>query len=397
MIFAYYFFAAVLLYLSWKSFRSGLAYRRYFSERLAAQPLSYEPFATIIAPCRGVDRGFAQNLERLFGQKYPAFEIIFVVDDEDDESVRYIREAIAANSHISSKLIVAYKATNNAQKAENLREAVLHASELSEVFAFVDSDARVSAVWLSRLVASLGDERVGASTGYRWFVSDRPSLADELLSAWNASIASALGPNRRSNFTWGGSTAIRRETFDNLGVREKWSSIVAEDFVVARAVQDAGLEVEFVPQALCASETDVSLRELGEFTTRQIKITRVYRPDLWLLSMFGSAVFTGVLAASLVFVLAAGDLLTRVLALITLIGVGAFSIAKSVIRAKTVAMAIPEHGSIIHRQALTHSLLFWATPPLFLANCLAALFSRRIRWRGRVYDMLSASETRVLR
>ena len=51
---------------------------------------------------------------------------------------------------------------------------------------------------------------VGAATGYRWFISNNPTFASEMRCAWNASTASALGPNTNTNFCWGGSSAIRR-------------------------------------------------------------------------------------------------------------------------------------------------------------------------------------------
>lgn len=393
MIYVYYFFAAVLIFFSWKSMLGGFAYRRHFFKKLSAPPSTYRPFASIIAPCRGVDTEFAENVARLFRQNYPAYEIVFVVDDERDEAVMHIRSAMEGNPESLAKLVVAAKAKDTAQKSENLREAVRHIDPRAEVLAFVDSDARTGSDWLCSLAAPLADVNVGATTGYRWFVSKRSSVANELLSAWNASIASALGPNRLSNFTWGGSTAIRRETFERLGIREKWSGIVSDDFVLATAVKGAGLEIEFVPHALCASPADVSLCELWEFTTRQMKITRVYRPDLWGMSLFGSALFCGVMIASFVLALLSAETSVRAAASFTLIIVALLSILKSYVRTRAAATALRDHASVLTRHLVTHSLLFALTPPIFLANSLTALFSQTIVWRGTRYRMLSKGET----
>ena len=117
-------------------------------------------------------------------------------------------------------------------------------------------------------------------------------------SAWNASIASALGPNTKTNFCWGGSMAIRRDVFERVGMREKWRGTLSDDFAVTRAMNEAGLPIVFVPQALTASVEDCSFREMLEFTTRQMKITRVYARPLWLLSFVGSAVFNAVMIAA---------------------------------------------------------------------------------------------------
>src|SRR5690606_28068654 len=120
------------------------------------------------------------------------------------------------------KLVLAAKATHSAPKAETLREGVLHAAERCEARVFVASDAMPGPDWLRSLVAGVSDPGVGAATGYRWFVSRPWSLAGGLRGVWTASVASALGPNTRSNFCWGGSTAIRRDVFERLEIRERW-------------------------------------------------------------------------------------------------------------------------------------------------------------------------------
>ena len=300
MIFAFYFFAVVLILLSFKSFRGGIAYLRFFRTELAKPRSEFTPFATVIAPCRGLDAGLDGNLQALLEQEYPAYEVIFVVDDKNDTAMKIIEEVSreAAKDAQKSKVIVAKKADGCSQKVENLREAVLHAADKSQAFVFVDSDARPSAQWLRYLVAPLEDKNIGAATGYRWFISKNPSFASELRSAWNASIASALGPNTRSNFCWGGSMAMRRDTFERLGIREKWSGTLSDDFTVTRELNAANLPIVFVPQALTASVEDCAFGEMLEFTTRQMKITRVYATKLWVMSFVGSGLFNAVMIAA---------------------------------------------------------------------------------------------------
>ena len=118
-------------------------------------------------------------------------------------------------------------------------------------------------------------------------------------SVWNASIASALGPNTSSNFCWGGSMAIRRDTFERLDMREKWRGTLSDDFAVTRTMDEANLPIVFVPQAMTAAVESCTFRGMIEFTTRQMKITRVYAPNLWLLSFVGSGLFNAVMIASI--------------------------------------------------------------------------------------------------
>ena len=155
MILLFYIFAALLVFLSFKSFRGGIAYLNYFKSELGRPPSGYTPFVSLIVPCRGLDDGLENNLLTLVRQEYPAYEVIFVVDDAVDpaatviENIRgnYQRRDAENERIVDSRLIIASKANGSGQKVENLRETGLHVAAQSEVFAFADSDARPSADW----------------------------------------------------------------------------------------------------------------------------------------------------------------------------------------------------------------------------------------------------------
>jgi cellulose synthase/poly-beta-1,6-N-acetylglucosamine synthase-like glycosyltransferase len=396
VIFVFYFFALVLIALSYKSFRGGIAYLDFFKKELAKAPSRFTPFASVIAPCKGIDNELRENLAALLSQDYPGYEIVFVVDDETDPAVPAIRD-VMSNTSRPSRLVIAPKTTSSSQKIENLREAVLHAAEASEVLVFVDSDARPGRNWLRDLIAPLADEKIGAATGYRWFVSRVPDFASEMLSVWNASIASSLGPNLKSNFCWGGSTAIRREVFEKLDIRERWRGALSDDFTVTRVIKEAGMSVFFVPQALVASIENCSLSGLVEFTTRQMKITRVYSPDLWIAAFIGSGIF------NLVFIWGIVVIIYRLFyggriwpAAAALVLVSAFSIGKSWLRSKAVRLVLKDHREELDRQSSWQNTLWALSPALFFFNAAAAALSRKITWRGITYELKSASETVII-
>ncbi len=408
MIFVFYFFAAILVWLSFKSFLGGIAYLKFFRKQLAQPRSDFTPFATIIVPCRGLDKGLEENLSAFLDQDYPQYEVIFVVDDKHDPAVAVIESMIERPGGVrtgsdsdwvpaDTKLVIAPEATSSSQKVENLREAVLHASPESQIFVFADSDARPSKDWLRSLVAPLADENAGAATGYRWFIAKHPTFGSELRSAWNASITSALGPNIKSNFCWGGSMAMRRDTFERLGMREKWSGVLSDDFAVTRTVKAAGLPIIFVPQALTATVEDCTLRETVEFTTRQMKITRVYATPLWVVSLIGTTIFNAVLIAALLIVILSktNDIAVWV-SLATLILVTVFSTGKAWLRLNAVRLVLPQHDAALRRQFWTQNTLWLIAPSLFIYNSLAAWMSRRMTWRGITYELKSPTETVII-
>jgi ceramide glucosyltransferase len=384
--------AAILTWLSYKSFIGGLEYLKYFKKELARPRSTFTPFATIFTPCRGVDRQLEANLKAVLGQDYPEFETIFIVDDADDPAVHVINELGAENM----KLIVAPKASDSGQKVENLRTAVRHASPSSEVYVFVDSDVCPSHTWLLSLVSPLADPGVGAATGYRWFIASHASLASELRSVWNASIASALGPRTGSNFCWGGSMAMLRKTFEEHEVRERWKGSLSDDFVVTNVLKEAGLPIVFVPGALLGSEGDCTFPEMLEFTTRQMKITRVYAAHLWAASLLGSGLFTGVILAAPLVLFMSNTLYLRISAATTLLLVSLFSIGKSWLRLLAVQLALKDRRDILKQQRLAQLTLWLLAPVVFFYNSVIALFSRRIIWRGITYELKSPSETVII-
>ncbi len=392
----FYFLAVVLMFYSFKSLRGGFSYLNYFRRELARPKSNYTPCASIIAPCRGLDAHLFENLSALFRQDFPAYEILFVVDSETDAAVEIIKKVMAQNSR-AAKLIVAGRAENESQKVHNLREAVLRAAENSRVFVFVDSDARPDENWLGSLIAPLESGEIGAATGYRWFISERGNFASELRSAWNASVASALGAEMKSNFCWGGATAMRREVFEKTAMREYWRGVLSDDFALTRRLKECGLPIYFVPQALTASIEDCSPRELFEFTNRQMKITRVYAPHLWLASLLGAFLFNLVLVwAIFMLIFSPFHSFAFIFAVFTICFVGICSTGKSHLRLKAVRLSLKKHEKHLRKQNRRQNALWILSSPVFLWNSCAALLSRRIVWRGIEYELKSPRETLIV-
>lgn len=399
MLIVFYIFAAILVYYSFRSFLNAHKWLAYFRSELEKNADEPSEFISIVAPCKGIDEGLKENLAALFYQDIKNYEVIFVTDSSRDASVSVIEELIAttaANRGIPAKLVIAPRAENSSQKVENLREAVLHLDGRCGIIVFVDSDARPEKHWLRVLAAPLVDKNIGAATGYRWFISPVYSAAAEIRAAWNASVASVLGPEMHKNFCWGGSTAIRRDIFEKLELRERWAGTVSDDYILYKVLHDAGLPIYFVPAALTASVESCSFREMLEFTTRQIKLTRVYRPELWLNSLIGSAMFTfTMLAALIIFLTYPPNTFAFIAASATLLLVFIFDAGKILLRLKAVRLALPLYSPQIADQRVSQ-ILFWpVVPAVFLYNSVAALFSRKIRWRGIEYTMISPFETRV--
>ena len=399
-MFVFYFFAAIVIFLGLTSLLSGFRFAKYVRTRLILRAPEFTPFVSVIAPCRGLEPGLRENIAAILNQNYPLYEVVFVSGNASDaalELVTELCESVAANSNIKTRIVIAGDATDSGQKVHNLRAAVREAGPSSEVFVFVDTDARPHENWLRSLVAPLHDERIGATTGYRWFVPEKGGLASHLRSVWNASIASALGGRDDKNFCWGGSTAIRRATFETLSVAERWRGTVSDDFTLMRILREAELPIRFVPACLVPSFGACSFHELLEFTTRQLKITRVYAPHFWRSVLLGSLLFVIVFFGGMALVVTRAALgLPFIVPLVLLLVIFGLGAAKGLVRLRAVSLVLANYQVSTRQSWLAHLCLWPFTSLLYLYNALVAAFSRRIKWRGITYELKSPTEAVII-
>src|SRR5215217_2683302 len=387
----YYFLAIVSCWFGLQSLLSGIRYAAYV-RRETSRPLpDFQPFVSVIAPGRGLEPGLIDNLRPLVTQDYPRYEVLFVFDALDDPALKIVDELKST----TTRTIIAGPATDSGQKVHNLRVAVNEVDAQSEVLVFVDTDARPATDWLRKLVAPLADETLGASTGYRWFIPERGGIASRLRGVWNASVASALGSDTVKNFCWGGSTAIRRTTFNRLNVSERWRGSVSDDFTITRVLKEAKLPIHFTPNCLVASVGDCDFKELLEFTTRQIKITRVYASDLWLPLLLGSALFAIAFFGGLILLILSIPSPSPALPLILLI-LFTLGAIKSFIRWRVIFIPLIGYRDALMRDLPAHIFLWPFASLLYLYNSIAAGFSRRIKWRGITYELKSPNEAVII-
>jgi len=401
VIAAFYILVLLQIALGLYSLWSGFAWYRMVRTRLASHSGFYAPVTVIICPCKGMEAGLEENLAALTRFDYPNYEIYFTLATSLDPAVKVI-ERIKAASQRPLHIVVAGPPENCSEKVYNLRRAIeaLPAGKF-EVIVFTDSDARLPRAWLRKLVAPLQDPRIGATTAYRWIIPSRKigkgGFASALASAWNAAVATLLG-GAKGNFCWGGGTAIRRKTFDDVQALEYWNGAASDDFALTRALEQAGKPIVFCPECMAATPHPWTGTDLLEFSTRQVVITRVYSPRRWLLGMashFGY-VFTLLYAAFVILVVMIDGDPWGQLALLAL-AIPLISAMKGALRTAAINDLLPEWGGQLQQWAWAWIALAPVVPFLFSWNFLVSLTTKRIRWRGVRYELVSPGTTRILK
>jgi len=393
----FYLLAAVAIWFGLKSLFSGIRYASYVRQETAKPLAEFTPFVSVIAPNRGTDAGLEENIAALLDQDYPAFEVLFVFDNPHDEALKIVAELQRRYSHVKTRVVIAGPATDSGQKVHNLRVATADVGSESEAFVFVDTDARPGPKWLRQLVAPLQDPELGASSGYRWFVPVDGGLASRLRAVWNASVASALGADGQKNFCWGGSTAIRSSVFERLQIRDRWRGSVSDDFTITSVLHEANLPIHFTPNCLVPAVGDCDFRELLEFSTRQIKITRVYAPHLWKAVLLGGFLFFltffGGIGLLVLRAFTGRPFLTLFAVLLLMFLLGA---AKSFIRWRVIRIPLRTYRGLLNRDLPGQIVLWPFASLLYLYNSIVAGFSRRIVWRGITYELKSPTEAVII-
>ena len=400
------FLGSILLIQSIFALAGVLRFARYCHRTRFSRSSRYQPKAIVIVPCKDIEHGFEENIRAFLTQDYRDYEVIFVTESEADPAYSVLAR-IVKQSRRASWMVIAGEAEDRGQKVHNLIAALEMLDSIdrrAEVLVFADSDGRVSREWLSELVAPLSDKQVGATTGFRWYVPATGSVASLLLSVWNASALSLLG--ERSGLAWGGSMAIRRENFEKLGIKNRWQGAVSDDYVLTAAVHEATQRIKFVPQSLVASDANATFDEMLEFTTRQIRITRVYSPEVWRLTCFSQVLFSLSFWGGLLWIIASNavgissstvsNLLTTIFLLGATGGLIRAMVATGLLAANGTNGTNGTNGIGSPKRLWAYALLIPVVSLIYLYNVVASIRTTRIVWREIAYELLSPSETSIL-
>jgi cellulose synthase/poly-beta-1,6-N-acetylglucosamine synthase-like glycosyltransferase len=240
----------------------------------------YAPRVAVIAPHYGWDAGAEANAARLLRQDYPGeYQVYFVTHigagGPPDDSYRPLQRLTAGDSRARVLLApnVVDHALGRSQKAENLLTALAAVPDDVAAFAFVDADACIASDWLRRLIEPLQEEKVGITTGARFYAPLVPSVPAYTEAVW-VNYQIPLYGDPRVGMVWGGSSAIRREVLEEGGVRRRWRRALFEDQHLTKTMADLGKRIHFVPDCITVNFTgDRSWRQVFEFTNRQMGVT----------------------------------------------------------------------------------------------------------------------------
>jgi hypothetical protein len=134
-------------------------------------------------------------------------------------------------------------------------------------------------------VLPLSDPEISATTGFRWLISSRSRLRENV-HAFQSNILYILfctvATFSKLSILWGGSMAIRKADFEALGVRKRWAETAVDDFTLSQLVMKARKRAILVPT--CVTPTDDSLQSIWQavrWFERQVMFLKAYHRKTW--------------------------------------------------------------------------------------------------------------------
>jgi ceramide glucosyltransferase len=227
--------------------------RRRFHEPVEPAPVS------VLKPLCGAESGLEENLESLFTQDYPRYELVFGAVDADDPGLTVARRVAARHPDVPSRFVVHPGGPELNPKVRNLRGMLPAATH--DLVVISDSSVRAPAHYLRELVGVQQASGAGLVTNL-FATAEEETLGaalDSVQAAGFVAAGVALPTLLGEAAVVGKSTLFSREEFSRLGGFERLADVLAEDFVLGKMYQHARRKVAIAPTVVESVTHELSL------------------------------------------------------------------------------------------------------------------------------------------
>jgi ceramide glucosyltransferase len=275
-----------------------LAALRFFRRKAAQAPPEYCPPVSLLKPVRGVDFASGENFSSFCAQDYPAYEILFAVNDESDPAVPLIRQIMAEFPQRRIRLFTSAENLGANRKVNKLAMLVREARH--DVLVLTDGDVRVGPNYLREVVAPLREKKIGAITSfYRAITQENLFAKLEAVGAASDFFAGVLLARWKEGvrFALGASIATTKEWLEKMGGFEALADVLADDYELGLRIAQAGGEIVLSREPVWTMYPAQTLSGFWEHQLRWARTVRLCRPLSYLGLLFTQGLPWTVLAA----------------------------------------------------------------------------------------------------
>jgi len=256
-----------------------------------------QPPITVLKPLHGDEPLLEQALASVCAQDYPAFQVVFGVQDPDDTALGAVARVRARFPRCDTAVVVNPARHGANAKIGNLIN-MLPAARY-QVLAIADSDLHVQRDYLARLADALAEPGTGLVTTLYAGLPASNRLVQQLGATHithsflpGALLARAMGRQD----CLGATMALPRETLAAIGGFQALLPHLADDQVLGRRVAALGLAVRLAPTVVATTVPESSFVALWRHELRWARTIRALEPGPFAASMLQYPIFWALVA-----------------------------------------------------------------------------------------------------
>lgn len=339
------------------------------------------PGVTILKPLKGVDPNIWQSFVSHCEQDYPEYQLVFGVSDSADPAIRVVQQLKEKYPDRQIDLVVCESILGSNTKVSTLAQMLPSARH--SILVVNDSDIRVPADYLLRVVANLQRDGVGLVTClYRGIAGNTLGSRLEALGIsmdFVPGVLSARLLEKGLRFGLGSTLAFRRADLESIGGFAALLDYLADDYELGRLIAALGKRVELSELVV---ETFLPPYSLRQFFEHQMRWSRTIR-DARRWGYWGLSLTFGLPWALLMLVVTNGATWAWLLAAVTVA-------ARVIVATICASPVLTDTGSLRNLYLLPlRDLIAPAVWALSFAG-------NRISWRGDVFYLREGRLARVV-
>ncbi len=350
----------IIVFLLLVAIDTAGAFRRSKPQALPPRRKGTAPSVLVIIPCKGQDFELYKNLISVKNQAFPNFEVVAVLDGEDDPARDSVLRA-------GIPYLISSSSCEGCSGKVRAISTAIESLPRHDVYVIADSDIRVGKGWLAAITAPLASRKTGLCTMYPYF---KPvgGFWSNVKSVWGR-VGEGMMAREATKFGWGGSLAFRKGLLDAKSFRFFKDSgfSVSDDICLTMIARRKGLKIAYVenPQPLVYSKDDAL--HFMEWANRQTALSILGNRD----NLYTGLAFYS--AESLVIL--SGILLSASVSPLFLI---------LLLHSLRNGFIISSKSRPRNPLAIPIALII---PFIYLANLLTASGMKSITWRGSIYKL----------
>ena len=237
------------------------------------------PGVSVLKPLHGAESRLYENLRSFCLQTHPDYQLVFGVREAEDPAIAAVQRLCTEFPRLAITVVIDPRIHGSNPKVSNLINMLPHASH--DWLVLADSDISVSTDYLARVTSLLADPGVGIVTCLYHGIAQQnfwSRLGRLFIDDWFAPSVRLTHAFGSTNFAFGSTIALRRETLLTIGGFEVLRDTLADDFRLGELTRQAHLRTVLSDLVVGTQISETRLSTLWTHELRWLRTIRAIAP-----------------------------------------------------------------------------------------------------------------------